>query len=110
MGNIPVLDKRGCQIRIMSQEGILNIGSLNGSSIEATMWFGPMRAKECSIWLLHLLDHPNFLERCSFKQNTHGRVKLKLVLRKRSDWQQLVEDTKLKVLSLTTKAENLNGG
>mgnify|MGYP004312559451 FL=1 len=94
----------------MSQEGILNIGSLNGSKIEATMWFGPMRAKESSIWLLHLLDHPNFLERCSFKQNTQGRVRLKLVLKKKPDWQQLVEDTKLKVLSLTTKAENLNGG
>ena len=62
----------------MSQEGILNIGSLSGSKIEATMWFGPVR--------------------------------LKLVLKKKPDWQQLVEDTKLKVLSLTTKAENLNGG
>lgn len=93
----------------MSQEGILNIESLSGSSIEATMWFGRMRAKESSIWLLHLLDYPNFLERCSFKQNTQGRVKLKLVLRKRSDWQQLVENTKLSVLSLTTKTENLNG-
>ncbi len=94
----------------MSQEGILNIGSLNGSSIEATMWFGPMRAKESSIWLLHLLDHPNFLERFVCKRNTQGKVKLKLQLKKRQDWQQLVEDTKLKVLSLTMKAENLNGG
>ena len=90
----------------MSQEGTLNIESLSGSSIEATMWFGPMRAKECSIWLLHLLDHPNFLERFVCKRNTQGKVKLKLTLKKRSDWQQLVEDTKLTVASLLTRTKS----
>ena len=90
----------------MSQEGTLNIGSSSGSSIEATMWFGPMRAKECSIWLLHLLDHPNFLERFVCKRNTQGKVKLKLQLKKRSDWQQLVEDTKLTVASLLTRTKS----
>ena len=90
----------------MSQEGTLNIESLSGSSIEATMWFGPMRAKECSIWLLHLLDHPNFLERFVCKRNTQGKVKLKLQLKKRSDWQQLVEDTKLTVASLLTRTKS----
>lgn len=89
----------------MSQEGVLNIGSLTGSGIEATMWFGRMRAKESSIWLLHLLNLPGFVERFSFKQNTAGRVKLKLVLRKRADWQQVVEDTQLRVYSLITKTE-----
>jgi hypothetical protein len=90
----------------MSQEGTLNIESLGGSSIEATMWFGPMRAKESSIWLLHLLDHPNFLERFVCKRNTQGKVKLKLQLKKRSDWQQLVEDTKLTVASLLTRTKS----
>ena len=90
----------------MSQEGTLNIESLSGSSIEATMWFGPMRAKESSIWLLHLLDHPNFLERFVCKRNTQGKVKLKLTLKKRSDWQQLVEDTKLTVASLLTRTKS----
>lgn len=90
----------------MSQEGTLNIESLGGSSIEATMWFGPMRAKESSIWLLHLLDHPNFLERFVCKRNTQGKVKLKLTLKKRSDWQQLVEDTKLTVASLLTRTKS----
>jgi hypothetical protein len=90
----------------MSQEGTLNIESLSGSSIEATMWFGPMRAKESSIWLLHLLDHPNFLERFVCKRNTQGKVKLKLQLKKRSDWQQLVEDTKLTVASLLTRTKS----
>ena len=90
----------------MSQEGTLSIESLSGSSIEATMWFGPMRAKECSIWLLHLLDHPNFLERFVCKRNTQGKVKLKLQLKKRSDWQQLVEDTKLTVASLLTRTKS----
>ena len=90
----------------MSQEGTLNIESLSGSSIEATMWFGPMRAKESSIWLLHLLDHPNFLERFVCKRNSQGKVKLKLQLKKRSDWQQLVEDTKLTVASLLTRTKS----
>jgi hypothetical protein len=90
----------------MSQEGTLSIESLSGSSIEATMWFGPMRAKESSIWLLHLLDHPNFLERFVCKRNTQGKVKLKLQLKKRSDWQQLVEDTKLTVASLLTRTKS----
>lgn len=89
----------------MSQEGILNIVSSSGSSIKATMWFGPMRAKESSIWLLHLLNTPNFLERCLFKQNTQGRVKLTLILKKRNDWQELVTDTKLSVASLITKTK-----
>jgi len=89
----------------MSQEGTLNIESLGGSSIEATMWFGPMRAKECSIWLLHLLDHPNFLERFVCKRNTQGKVKLKLQLKKRSDWESLLADTKLTVASLIMKTK-----
>ena len=93
----------------MSKEGILNIVSLDGSSIEATMSFDPMRAKECSIWLLYLLNIPGFLERCSFKQNTQGRVKLKLRLRKRSDWQRQLDTIRDSVVSLTTKSENLNG-
>jgi len=90
----------------MSQEGTLNIESLSGSSIEATMWFGPMRAKECSIWLLHLLDHPNFLERFVCKRNTQGKVKLKLTLKKRSDWESLLADTKLTVASLIMKTKS----
>lgn len=90
----------------MSQEGTLNIESLGGSSIEATMWFGPMRAKECSIWLLHLLDHPNFLERFVCKRNTQGKVKLKLTLKKRSDWESLLGDTKLTVASLIMKTKS----
>ena len=89
----------------MSQEGTLNIESLSGSSIEATMWFGPMRAKESSIWLLHLLDHPNFLERFVCKRNTQGKVKLKLTLKKRSDWESLLADTKLTVASLIMKTK-----
>lgn len=89
----------------MSQEGTLNIESLGGSSIEATMWFGPMRAKESSIWLLHLLDHPNFLERFVCKRNTQGKVKLKLTLKKRSDWESLLADTKLTVASLIMKTK-----
>ena len=83
----------------------MNIESLSGSSIEATMWFGPMRAKECSIWLLHLLDHPNFLERFVCKRNTQGKVKLKLTLKKRSDWESLLADTKLTVASLIMKTK-----
>ena len=90
----------------MSQEGTLNIESLSGSSIEATMWFGPMRAKESSIWLLHLLDHPNFLERFVCKRNTQGKVKLKLQLKKRSDWESLLGDTKLTVASLLTRTKS----
>ena len=90
----------------MSQEGTLNIESLGGSSIEATMWFGPMRARECSIWLLHLLDHPNFLERFVCKRNTQGKVKLKLTLKKRSDWESLLADTKLTVASLIMKTKS----
>jgi len=89
----------------MSQEGTLNIESLSGSSIEATMWFGPMRAKECSIWLLHLLDHPNFLERFVCKRNTQGKVKLKLTLKKRSDWESLLGDIKLTVPLLITRTK-----
>lgn len=89
----------------MSQEGTLNIESLGGSLIEATMWFGPMRAKESSIWLLHLLDHPNFLERFVCKRNTQGKVKLKLTLKKRSDWESLLADTKLTVASLIMKTK-----
>ena len=90
----------------MSQEGTLSIESLSGSSIEATMWFGPMRAKESSIWLLHLLDHPNFLERFVCKRNTQGKVKLKLQLKKRSDWESLLGDTKLTVASLLTRTKS----
>lgn len=95
----------------MSQEGTLNIGSSGGSQVKATMWFGPTRAKESSIWLLCLLNHPNFLERCLFKQNTQGKVKLTLWLKKRPDWPQLVEDTKLTVASFLTRqeAKDLNG-
>ena len=93
----------------MSQEGVLSIVSSNGSSIKATMWFGPMRAKESSIWLLHLLNHQGFLERCSFKQNTQGRVKLTLHLKKKKDWESLLADTKLSVVSLLTRTENLSG-
>ena len=84
----------------------MSIESLSGSSIEATMWFGPMRAKECSIWLLHLLDHPNFLERFVCKRNTQGKVKLKLTLKKRSDWESLLADTKLTVASLIMKTKS----
>lgn len=93
----------------MSEEGILNIVSLNGSSVEATMWFGRIRAKESSIWLLHLLDIPGFLERYSFKQSSQGKVRLRLRLKKRQDWQQVLSNTKLSVVSLLTRSENLNG-
>ena len=90
----------------MSREGVMNIESNRGSEIEVTMWFGPMRAKESSIWLLHLLNHPNFLTRYSCKLNTLGRVKLKFHLKKKADWPQLLEDTKLRVVSLITKVES----
>ena len=93
----------------MSQEGILNIASSDTSLLKATMWFDRMRAKEHSIWLACLLSHPSFVVRCSYKQNTQGRVKATYILRKKPDWQQLVEDTKLTVVSFITKSENLNG-
>ncbi len=93
----------------MSKDGTLNIVSVDGSSIEATMSFEPTQAKECSIWLLYLLNIPGFLERCSFKQNTQGRVKLKLRLRKRPDWRLQLDSTRDSVVSLTTKSEDLNG-
>jgi hypothetical protein len=94
----------------MSREGILNTELSSGSSIKATMWLGRMRAKEHSIWLACLLDIPNFVVRCSYKQNTQGRVKVTYILKKRSDWQQRVEDTKAIVASFITRSENLNGG
>ena len=93
----------------MSQEGILNIASSDTSLLKGTMWFEHMRAKEHSIWLACLLSHPSFLVRCSYKQNTQGKVKAIYTLRKKPDWQQLVEDTKLTVASFITKSENLNG-
>lgn len=93
----------------MSREGILNIGSSSGSSIKATMWLDHTRAKEHSIWLACLLDIPGFVERCSYKQNTQRRVKVTYILKKRPDWQQLLDDTKAIVASYLTKAENLNG-
>jgi len=86
----------------MSQEGTLSIASSDGSSVKATMWFGPTRVKESSIWLLYLLKTPGFLERCVFKQNTLGRVKLTLTLKKRLDWLELVQDTKLTVAQYLT--------
>ena len=92
----------------MSLEGVLSIVSSNSSSIKATIWFGPMRAKESSIWLLYLLSHPNFLERCAFKLNTLGRIKCTFQLKKRSDLPQLLEDTKLTVATLITRNERLN--
>jgi hypothetical protein len=64
---------------------------------------------EHSIWLGCLLAIPNFLERCSYKQNTQGRVKATYILKKKLDWQRLLEDTKVTVASFITKAENLNG-
>ena len=93
----------------MSVEGRLNIGSSNGSSIKATMWFDHTRAKEHSIWLACLLDIPGFLERCSYKQNTQRRVKVTYILKKRPDWQQQLDNTKAIVASFITRSENLNG-
>lgn len=92
----------------MPLEGDLNIVSQNGSEIEVTMWLGPMRVKEHSIWLLHLLNIPGFLKRYSFKQNTLGRAKVTFLLRRRSDWEKQLNNTKLSVLSLITKTEGLN--
>jgi len=87
----------------------LNIVSLNGSSIEATMSFEPTEVSELSIWLLFLLKTPGFLERYSFKQNTAGRIKCKLQLKKRLDWQRLLADIKVSVVSYIMNTENLNG-
>ena len=55
--------------------------------------------------VLHLLDHPNFLERFVCKRNTQGKVKLKLTLKKRSDWESLLGDIKLTVPLLITRTK-----
>jgi len=94
----------------MSQEGLLNIESSDTLKVKVTMWLGHTRAKEHSIWLLYLLKHPGFLERCLYKQNIHGRVKVTYVLRKLDNWERLLNDTRDSVLSLITKNENLNTG
>jgi len=93
----------------MSKEGILNIASKDGSKLKGTMYLDRTRAKEHGIWLSCLLSHPGFLERCSFKQNTQGRVKATYILRNLPDWQSRVADVKLTVASFLTKAENSGG-
>lgn len=93
----------------MSKAGILNIKSVSGSFVEISMSFEPTQVRELLIWLLFLLKTPNFVERFSFKQNTLGRIKCKLILRKRPDWQQRLADCKVSVVTLLTKTEELNG-
>ena len=93
----------------MSQEGHLNIVSLGSSSIEATIAFGPTQVKECGIFLLSLLKVRGFVRRCSFKQNTQGVIRFKLVLRKREGWRQELNAMTDSVASLTMKTKNLNG-
>lgn len=93
----------------MSVAGILNIKSVSGSFVEISMSFEPTQVRELLIWLLFLLKTPNFVERFSFKQNTLGKIKCKLVLRKRPDWQQRLADCKVSVVTLLTKTEELNG-
>lgn len=93
----------------MSKAGVLNIESVTGSSVEATMWLEATQVMELSTWLLFLLKVPGFLIRFSFKQNTLGKIKCKLVLRKRPDWQQRLADCKVSVVSFLTKTEELNG-
>jgi len=87
----------------------LNIESVTGSSVEATMSFDPTEVMELSTWLLFLLKVPGFVERFSFKQNTLGRIKCKLVLRKREDWQMKLADCKVSVVSFLMKTKELNG-
>jgi len=93
----------------MSVAGILNIKSVSGSFVEISMSFEPMQVRELLIWFAFLLKTPNFVERFSFKQNTLGKIKCKLVLRKRPDWQQRLADCKVSVVTLLTKTEELNG-
>lgn len=93
----------------MSVAGILNIKSVSGSFVEISMSFEPTQVRELLIWLLFLLKTPNFVERFSFKVNTLGRIKCKLILRKRPDWQQRLADCKVSVVTLLTKTEELNG-
>ena len=93
----------------MSKAGVLNIASVTGSSVEATMSFDRTQVMELSTWLLFLLKTPVFLERFSFKQNTLGRINCKLVLRKRPDWQMRLADAKVSVASFLMKTEGLNG-
>jgi hypothetical protein len=85
--------------------GHLNIVSFSGSEIEATMSFDPTEVKELSIWLLFLLKVPGFLKRFSFKQNTAGRIKCKLVLTKRPDWQMRLAEAKVSAVSYIMKSE-----
>lgn len=89
----------------MRQDTGLKIVSVTGSRIEATMSFEPTEVRELSIWLLFLLKTPGFLERYSFKQNTVGRIKCKLVMKKKTDWQMLLADTKVSVLSYLMNME-----
>jgi hypothetical protein len=84
----------------------LNIVSLSGSEIKATMSFDPMEAKEHLTWLLFLLQTPGFLKRYSFKQNSQGKINCKLLLTKRPDWQMKLADTKLSVASYLMKSES----
>jgi len=93
----------------MSVAGILNIKSVSGSFVEISMSFEPTQVRELLIWFAFLLKTPNFVERFSFKQNTLGRIKCKLILRKRPDWQQRLADCKVSVVTLLTKTEELNG-
>jgi hypothetical protein len=68
----------------------------------------PNQRKEASMWLLYLLDKPNFVVKYNLKSNQKGEVKVKLLLRNRLDANQLIEGVKLQVVSLITKSEKLN--
>lgn len=82
--------------------------SLGSSSVEATIAFEPTQAKECGIFLLSLLKVRGFVRRCSFKQNTQGVIRFKLVLRKRDGWQKELSAMTDTVASLTMKTKDLN--
>ena len=87
----------------------LNIKSVDGSSIEATMSFEHTEAKVLLTYLLFLLETPGFLSRFSFKQNSQGRINCKLQMKKRLDWRTILVNLKVSVVSFLTKTKGLNG-
>ena len=93
----------------MLEEGRLSIRSEGISSIEGTMSFEHTEARVLLTYLLFLLETPNFLNRFSFKQNSQGKIKCKLVLKKRQDWRTLLVNLKVSVVSFLTKTGRSNG-
>jgi len=63
----------------------------------------PTHRKEAAIWLLYLLNNPILVSKYSLKNNKSGGVKVKIELRKIKDWESILSDTKIKVLTLINK-------